>query len=136
MKVESTEGGEGSTSLLFSFYHISVLLLHSLPLIVNVASPFPPSHLSVAPSFPPPSFYPCRAPGTGFGNNCVVSNHPWQRLGGGDWVLAYLHANAPLFSSSSSPELMPSCLCERSVIFLLTLLLPTATSSNMACAKN
>ena len=31
MKVESTEGGEGSTSLLFSFYHISVLLLHSLP---------------------------------------------------------------------------------------------------------
>jgi len=72
-----------STSLLF-LHHISVLLLHSLPLhcqcrfifsfhhtsvcfsvpsplIVNVASPFPPSHLSVAPPFPPPHCQ-CRSP--------------------------------------------------------------------------
>ena len=65
-----------STSLLFSFHHISVLLLHSLPPhhqhrfsfpsitsqccfsipspFIVVASFFLPSHLSVA-SFPPPS---------------------------------------------------------------------------------
>jgi len=94
----------------FSLHHISVLLLHSLPLIVNVASFFPPSHHSVAPPFPPPHCQYCSFPSLShlfifishfipegtwncgvpqrtkvrFGNNCVVSNHPWQRLGGGD----------------------------------------------------
>ena len=44
-----------STLLFLYRHHISVLLLHCLPLIVNVASPFLPSHLSVAPPIPPPS---------------------------------------------------------------------------------